>query len=93
MITKEELHQIFLYKAGKLYYRQSVSPTTAKGQPAGTPCGDAVKILIKGKSYREHNLVWIYHKGDIPDGYKVRWRSGHDNYINNLILKPIRSNK
>ena len=34
------------------------------------------EIRVNGKTYRQHELVWIWHKGHIPDGKTVSHISG-----------------
>jgi hypothetical protein len=90
MLTKEELRQMFLYKDGALYYRHSRARPVHKGQRAGTTYKGYTKIEIDKVRYPAQILIWIYHKGEIPQGWRVvRQERGNDD-IKTLSLKAIR---
>jgi hypothetical protein len=90
MITKEELRRLFVYREGALYYRHSATRPVKKGQKAGTTYNDYTKIEIAGKRYSSYLLIWIYHKGDVPEGWKVVRESKKSDSIGTLKLKAIR---
>ena len=60
MITQAILHEMFVYNLDGYLERKS------SGIRAGTTDEYGYRrIKIKGKSYKEHRLVWLYHHGCI----------------------------
>ena len=54
------------------------------------------RYKIKGKTYKEHRLVWVFHNGPIPEGYDVHHKDGNklNNKINNLeVIKHDQHSK
>ena len=85
-ITQELLKDILTYKDGEFYWKKPLAARVQVGDRAGT--SDKLgyrQIGIKGKIYREHRLVWLYHCGKWPEGNLdhingIKW----DNRIENL---------
>jgi len=84
MITKERLHELFIYDSGKLIRKISVKGSW-KGTEIGTTKPNGYKVaVVDTKMYRIHHLIWVYHHG-----YKVPLidhinRNPSDNRIENL---------
>ena len=89
MVFKQQLHTLFDYKEGMLFWKISRSPVFP-GKRAGCLCRHRGYryIRINYKLYAEHNLIWIYHNGDIPEGFEVdhRDRNKLNNKLENLRL-------
>lgn len=84
MINQNVLLDLFRYDKGKLLYRYS-SGRCKEGCEAGTlNYTGYVNIKIKGKVYRAHRLIFMYHLGYLP--IQVDHINGNksDNRIENL---------
>lgn len=87
---KEKLNKTFDYINGGLYWKIKHSRGVTIGQRAG--CYSAFhnrrSIRFNGVLYKEYNLIWIYHNGDIPIGLEVDHidRDPMNNRIENLRL-------
>lgn len=57
-LTKEKLHELFEYRNGDLYWRQS---------KAGTIDGSGYfQTGIRGKYFKNHRLIFLMHHGYLP---------------------------
>ena len=66
-ITQELLLDHFSYQNGHLYYRKNICRVAKKGQRFGGLRKDGyIGGKIKGKAYKEHRLIWLYHYGVWP---------------------------
>jgi Demerecviridae HNH endonuclease len=68
MLTQDELKEIMEYKQDFLWWKKEIGykskpNTVVKG---GTSSG-AVRVLIYGRGYLLHRLVFLYHYGYIPE--------------------------
>jgi hypothetical protein len=91
LITKEFLRERFIYKNSQLYYRVSPNPrTVAVGSLAGTKTSKGARIMVDNKPYWARDLVWIYHKGPIPEGYRVSSGSLNTDNLGSLELIKCR---
>jgi len=81
-ITKSYLKYLFDYREGRLYWkesRQGVKP----GVEAGSLRPDDYRhILINGELYFTHRLIFLMHKGYLPEF--IDHRKGKSNNIENL---------
>lgn len=92
---KDFLKSIFYYHDGQLY-RKSTRKTAAS--PSKSNEHSKVSIYkyeseiyshgCKYSKYRLHRLIWIYHNGDIPNGYVIHHKNmrKNDNRIENLEM-------
>ena len=61
-LTKELLHQLFKYRDGELYWKKR------NQKKAGCVNGDGYRhIVIKGKLYGAHRLIFMMHYGYLPE--------------------------
>lgn len=69
-ITAENVHAIFRYRAGHLYWRESLSGKhRVAGKVAGYVSADGyVKVEVGGKAQSAHRIVWLMHRGEWPSG-------------------------
>lgn len=102
MITQSLLKELFSYKEGCLYWRQSNSVSNVKeGQKAGYFNKDYYKVKVNGKSYLLHRLIFLYHHGFLPEEVDHEDLNKLNNNISNLraatkgrnqMNKPKRAN-
>jgi hypothetical protein len=104
-MEKDLVHKMFNYDSvnGGLYWKEAGRGRTV-GRRFGMDQGYR-KGFIKGKNYREHTLVWMYHYGNIPAGLEIDHKNQvrGDNRIENLRVgtrgqnmankKPDKDNK
>jgi len=88
MITQKLLQEKFEYKDGNLIYKIVSSKRKKIGDIAGTPNKGYIEIQIDGKKNQAHRLIYIYHNGEIPDGFEIDHINNlrYDNRIENLRL-------
>lgn len=94
MLTQEYLKEIFDYRDGALYRKVSFNPRHKIGSRAGTVHYDKTKdykcrcVQINGRAYKEHNIIWVWHYGEIPNGYEIdhRDRNATNNLVENMRL-------
>jgi len=94
VVTFKEVRKYFYYRNGWLYNRINRGRVTA-GTIAGCRTSDGyINIGFKGKKYPAHRLIYIYHHGNIPDGYVVDHinKNKRDNRISNLRAVPVKQN-
>lgn len=83
--TKEQLHQLFEYKDGDLYWKISRNNNIKVGQVAGMLRPDGYKrVNINKKNYYLHRLIFIYHNGFITDEIDHIDNNKLNNRIENL---------
>ena len=68
-MTQEVLKDLFTYDeyTGHFYHKSIRSGVTSISKPAGTHDSGYIRIRINGKSYRAHQLAWLYVYGAFPD--------------------------
>ena len=67
IITQEYLKTIFEYKDGDLYWKNSLSYCTKNGNKTGSISSTGYKVtFINKKSYKNHRLIFLFHKGYLP---------------------------
>ena len=84
-ITEEELKKKFYLVNGRFTWRSG----RRKGDVAGTLHSEGyTQIQIGGVCYLAHKLVWLWHHGQMPEGYLTH-RDGDrtNNRIKNLVIK------
>lgn len=66
--TQSELHRLFDYKDGKLYWRVARGCKSIGDEAGGLNRFIGYHIIgLNGKLYRTHRLIWLYMYGKMPD--------------------------
>lgn len=87
-------HEIFTYSTGELLWKELPSRCVETNKRcAGKPvCGARERgyrrVVVSGKSYRVHRIIWEMHHGPIPEKLVIDHINGNpsDNRIENLRL-------
>lgn len=67
MLTKEQLHELFDYRDGELYWKVRTSNRITIGDKAGCICPDGYKnARVNGVLYGVHRLIFLMHNGWMP---------------------------
>jgi len=92
-MTYEQVKNLFIYENGNLYW---IKKDGTKGIKAGrfSRISGYSDIRYQGKSYKVHNLVWIWHGNALLDGYEVDHidDNRNNNCIENLQLLTVSEN-
>jgi len=96
-VTKETLRLLFSYHRGVLYWKPRPREAFKKYSayvmwnrryafcPAGSPNKRGyIRIGIAKKYYMGHRLVWLYHRGWLPDALDHKNGKPWDNRMSNL---------
>jgi len=86
-ITRELLRELFNYEpsTGWLMRRTRPANCTQKGDIAGSVSSNGyINIMINGKQYKAHRIVWLYHFGTLPEYLDHINRNKLDNRLENL---------
>lgn len=84
MITEEYLKTIVSYKEGKLYWEIN-KQRIKKGSEIGyTDSKGYRNVVIDGKNYKTHRLIFLYHYGYIPEYVDHIDGNPNNNNIDNL---------
>lgn len=85
MITQKQLHELFDYRDGHLYWKHDMCRGRIKaGERAGCQGGRYWKIKLFQKCYYAHRLVWLWHYLNVPELIDHKNQNGLDNRIENL---------
>jgi len=68
MLTQEEIKEIWEYRDGHLYWLVKPCLRTYIGDRAGRVNS---QVGYQKKYYMISQLIWIYHYGNIPEGYII----------------------
>lgn len=67
MPSANELHEIFTYNDGKLYWKKKTAICVKIGTEAGLKHGKGYLIVpIKYKHYYVHRIIYAMHHNDVP---------------------------
>lgn len=88
-----EITEVFTYIDGMLFWKNPEQPKY-KGKRAGTGSTKYRKVFYKGKSYKEHRLIWELFHGPISSEMQIDHINGipQDNRIENLRLATTSQN-
>lgn len=86
IITKEYLNELFEYRDGELYWKFRKSPSVKINKPLGyvSKYDRYSKVTIDRKSYKLHRIIFLFHKGYLPDYIDHINGNTLDNRIENL---------
>lgn len=85
MITAENVKDLFDYRDGKLFWKETVNSRAVKGNEAGTLNVHGYRqVGYKGKIYLTHRLIWLYHTGEWPEVCDHKRHEKLDNRIEKL---------
>jgi hypothetical protein len=94
-ITQDLLKELFYYENGKLFNRTQRSSNALVREEAGNLQADGYrKIMISGKAYLSHRLIYMFHNGEIADKLHIDHfdRNKLNNSIENLRLVTHQEN-
>ena len=94
-MDKEYVRYLFDYDAseGKLKWKNHLTKSNRNGQYAGSINGKGYYcVTINKKSFRIHRLIWLYHKGFLPDIIDHKDLNKLNNRIENLREATIQQN-
>ena len=87
-MTKDKLNKLFCYENGELFWKKN------KKLAGCVMTHGCWQIMIDGKNYTRHRLVWIYHNGEIPENLCIDHVDGNkaNDDISNLRLATFAEN-
>ena len=86
-MTKEELHELFEYRDGNLYWKINRVTKKCIGKKAGSKCKNGYEhIQINYKYIYSHRAIFLYHHGYLPKILDHINGIRDDNRIENLEL-------
>jgi hypothetical protein len=95
-LTKEQLHSLFEYRDGAIYWRHrhGGKNNRAAGNKAGTPLGKRpyLRVAINYRFYYVHRLVWAMHYDTMPDVIDHIDGDPSNNRIENLRAASFSAN-
>ena len=94
--SQEELHRLFEYKEGNLYWRIKPGKRIKIGNKAGCLHHTGyLAVVTNSVQYRMHRIIWCYHFGPIADTLEIDHIDGDktNNMIENLRLATRSQNK
>lgn len=94
---KQDFNYYFRYsqQTGKLYWRNPPSNGIQVGDLAGRVCKGYIQVMLKGRAYQAHRIIYAMHNPDIDLTGKLVDHIDRDtlnNNINNLRLADHRQN-
>lgn len=94
MITQEEIQDLFLYKDGKLYWKESrcCNKIKAGSESGAINAGGYRQVKINYKLYTTHRLVFLLFNGYLPDTIDHINGNKLDNRIENLRECSVQQN-
>lgn len=84
-ITQNRVKELFDYRDGNLYWKVRKCQSVKIGDRAGSVRKDGYRaVIIDGKSYLAHRLIFLYHYGFLPKFLDHIDRNPRNNNISNL---------
>lgn len=96
MLTQEKIKALFDYTDGKLIWKVNNRSRKVAGELAGWNNDLNYRVVcVDNKQYKIHQLIWLLHYGEIPDGKIIDHINGDpsDNRIENLRLATMQENQ
>lgn len=94
LMRQERVKELLEYREGDLFWRVK-RPRRRAGDRAGSvsPLGYR-QVTLDGRTHPIHRVVWVYHRGPIPEGMTVDHinKNKSDNRIENLRLLSFGDN-
>jgi hypothetical protein len=85
ILSKDLLNNLFVYKDGKLYWKNNKGKRTKENEEAGRKNNNGYRqIVIKSRFYSTHRLIFLMHYGYLPDYIDHINGIKDDNRIENL---------
>ena len=94
--SQEELHKLFEYKEGNLYWKIKTNRSMKIGSKAGTLSSKGyIVVRFDNVDYKMHRIIWVYHYNAIPNNLQIDHIDGNkaNNIIENLRLATHSQNK
>lgn len=92
-ITQAKLLEMLEYRDGELYWKKPNSNRLKVGEVAGCIEAKGYRvIMVKGKKYKTHKLVWLMFHGTLPATLDHINGIKSDNRVENLRLSSISEN-
>ena len=83
-MTQEYAHSLFEYKDGSLYWKVRKAQNTYIGKRAGSPTHGYESVMVDGRNWRIHRLVFLMQHGYMPKMIDHINNDRSDNRIENL---------
>lgn len=88
MDFRDKLLSLFEYREGSLIWKVANGPNAIVGAEAGTLTDKGyISVMIDGKQYKAHRLIWIMFNGEIPEDIQIDHR---DTVRSNNLLSNLR---
>lgn len=92
MLTQEYIQSLFTYSSGKLYWKAS-RKGAKHDRPAGTLNSNGyIRISIDKKLYYAHQLIYLFHHGNMPKCIDHISGDKSDNSKENLRIASVQEN-
>lgn len=83
-ISKEYVMSLFDYRDGHLYWKVRKATSIHIGDKAGSPINGYLSVMIDGKNWMSHRLIYLIHHGYMPNIIDHLNNDRSDNRIENL---------
>jgi hypothetical protein len=85
-LTQAQVHELFSYADGKLYWRKKTAKKTVVGEEVGTfrKTDGYRQVMVARCIYRVHRLIFLYHHGWTPEIIDHADRNPSNNRVENL---------
>jgi hypothetical protein len=84
LISKKRVLELLKYEDGRLYWKVNRGGTARAGSEAGADSWGVRYILVDGKRFATHRLVFLIHNGYLPQYVDHIDRNPLNNHIENL---------
>ena len=93
-LTQDYVKELFDYRDGNLYWKVRKSTWIKIGDRAGSDNQNGYRvIIINGKQYKEHRLIFLWHHGHIPEFLDHIDCNQSNNAIDNLRKATLSQNQ